>query len=110
MYPSVVEKLIIIVLNNIVLVGTTIQSPNNVTYLPGVTPLPIELTCDVPAEQAWRVNSTDFSFLTIMGGMLSGHNVSGANILIWTPMNNTNYKCVNRSTAGEPYYVFVAGE
>ena len=41
-------------------VGTTIQSPSNVTYLPGVTPLPIELTCDVTAPTAWRVNSTSY--------------------------------------------------
>ena len=91
-------------------VGTTIQSPNNVTYLPGVTPLPIELTCDVPTANGWRVNSTDYSFLTIMGGMPSGHNVRGDNILIITPVNNTKYNCVNRSTAGETYYVSVAGE
>ena len=95
---------------NYVTVGTTIQSPSNVTYLPGVTPLPIELTCDVPAAAAWRVNSTDFTFPAIMGGMPSGYNVSGDNILIITPVNNTNYNCVNRSTVGEPYYVFVAGE
>ena len=91
-------------------VGTTIQSPSNVTYLPGVTPLPIELTCDVPAAAAWRVNSTDFTFPAIMGGMPSGHNVSGDNILIITPVNNTKYSCINRSTVGEPYYVSVAGE
>ena len=90
-------------------IGTTIQSPSNVTYLPGVTPLPIELTCDVTAVVVWRVNSTNHLISDIMNGMLQGHNIIGTNILIITPVNNTKYVCRNGTNDGDPYYISVAG-
>ena len=41
-------------------VGAIIEGPSNITYLPGLTPLPIELTCNVTETAVWRVNGTDF--------------------------------------------------
>ena len=38
-------------------VGAVIEGPRNITYLPGVTPLPIELTCNITTGVAiWSVN------------------------------------------------------
>ena len=92
-------------------VGTTIQSPSNVTYLPNVTSLPIELTCDVTAvAPTWRVNSTNHLFSDIMNGMVPGLDISGINILIITPVNNTKYVCRNGTDDGDPYYISIAGK
>ena len=93
-------------------VGITIQNPSSFIYLPNLTLLPIELICDVNNGIGWRVNNTAYFIVDLMNGHLSGHNtsVNGSNIVISTPINNTEYVCNNRSTDGEPYNIFVAGE
>jgi len=96
-------------------IGTIVQSPSNVTYLPGVTPLPIELTCDVTAGVGWIVVNNGISngfFLSdLANGLLLGHNVSGVNIVINDiPINNTQYTCSDGLNNGGTYYIFVAGE
>ena len=90
------------------------EGPSNVTYYTNLTPLPIELTCSVIGVAAWRVNGTDYLLSDLTNGALSGHNVTGTNILVNTPVNNTEYICVSLANDGEtssdPAYVIIAGE
>ena len=94
--------------------GTVIEGPSNVTYLPGLTPLPIELTCDVTGIALWRVNGTSYTLLDLTNGALPGHNRTGTNILVNSPVNNTEYICLsltsNNVTSSDPAYIFIAGE
>jgi len=73
--------------------GTIVHSPSNVIYLPGVTPLPIELTCDVTPGVAWIVVNNSISNIYLLNRLASelpGHNRNGVNIVINdTPINNT---------------------
>ena len=82
--------------------GSIIEGPRDVTYLPGLTPLPIELTCNVTGVASWRVN-----------GALPGHSRAGASILINSPVNNTEYICVSQTNYGDtisdPAYIIIAG-
>ena len=95
-------------------IGTIIEGPSNVTYLSGMTPLPIELTCNVTGVAAWRVNGIGYLLRDLTDGVLPGHNRIGTNILINSPVNNTEYVCVSTANDGEtrsnPAYVFFAGE
>ena len=77
------------------LAGTIVEGPQNVTYLPGQTPLPIELTCNVTeGVVSWRVNGRGYILSAISDGVLPGHNRTGINILVNSPVNNTEYICV----------------
>ena len=93
--------------------GTIIEGPSNVTYLPGLTPLPIELTCNVTGVAAWSVNGTDYSLTGLTNGALPGHSRTGTNILVNSPVNNTEYICVSLTNDGEtrsdPAYIIIAG-
>ena len=95
--------------------GIIIQGPSNVTYLPGVTPLPIELTCNVVTGVAfWRVNGTIYTLTRLTNGKLPGHNRNGTNILVNSPVNNTEYICASitnyAETKSDPAYIIIAGE
>ena len=95
--------------------GTVNEGPTNITYLPGVTPLPIELTCNVTGLAAWRVNNTDYLLREFTNGGLPGHNRTGTNILVNTPVNNTEYICVSQisndvAISSDPAYIIIAGE
>ena len=93
--------------------GAIIEGPSNVTYLPGVTPLPIELTCNVSGTAAWRVNGTNYFLGELTNGDLPGHNRTGKNILVNSPVNNTEYICVSADgsvTRSDPAYVIIASE
>ena len=97
------------------IIGTTIiEGPSNVTHLPGVTPLPIELTCNVTGVALWRVNGTDYTLSSLTNGALPGHNRTGTNILVNSPVNNTEYICVSQTNDGDtssnPAYIIIAGE
>ena len=52
--------------------------------------------------------------LYVSNGALSGHSCTGTNILINSPVNNTEYICVSLTNDGEtisdPVYVIIAGE
>ena len=53
--------------------STIIEGPN-VIYLPGLTLLPIKLTCNVTGTViGWSVNGVD----RFVGGALMGHNIAG---------------------------------
>ena len=94
--------------------GAIIEGPSNVTYLPGVTPLPIELICNVTEIASWIVNGTDYRLSSLADGELAGHNRNGTNILVDSPVNNTEYICVSQTndddTTSDPAYIFVASE
>ena len=94
--------------------GTVLEGPSNVTYLPGLTMLPIELICDVTGIPIWRINSSVYLPADLFNGVLAGHNSSGTNILVNSPVNNTKYVCVSQTINGNinsnPAYIFVAGK
>ena len=84
-------------------------------YLPGFTPLPIELTCNVNGVALWSVNGTDFTLTNSrLLGALPGHSHNGTNILVNSPLNNTEYICVSQTNYGktrsDPAYIVIAGE
>ena len=95
-------------------IGTIIEGPSNVTYLPGLTSLPIELTCNVTGEAVWIVNGSNHLVDSLTSGLLSEHNVSGTNILVNCPVNNTEYICVSSEIGGniksDPAYIIISGE
>ena len=96
-------------------IGTIIEGPSNVTYLPGVTPLPIELTCSIAGMViGWRVNGILYAFGQLANGDLPGHNAAGSNILVNSPVNNTEYICVSLTNNilfnSDPVYIIIAGE
>ena len=91
-----------------IFVGTTVQEPGDVVYLPDVTTLPIELTCDVSPAAAWLINNRTYLLNQLMTA--PGHNVDGQNILINNPMNNSEYSCSDGTNNGGLYRIFIAGE
>ena len=95
-------------------IGTVIEGPSNITYVPGLTPLPIELTCSVTGVASWEVNSTAYRLDELDDGDLPGHNRTGVNILVDSPVNNTEYICVSQTNDGsilsDPAYIIIAGE
>ena len=94
--------------------GTVIEGPRNVTYLPGLTPLPIELTCNVNGFPSWQVNGTAYRLDQLDDGILPGHNRTGTNILVNIPVNHTEYICVSQTNDGsdlsDPAYIIIAGK
>ena len=90
------------------------EGPSNATYLPVLTPLPIELTCNVTGVATWRVNDTDYTLTSLANEALPGHSRNGTNILVNSPLNNTEYICVSQTNDGEtrsdPAYIIIAGE
>ena len=62
----------------------------------------------------WRVNGTSYALSSLANGALPGHSHSGTNILINSPVNNTEYICVSLTNDGgtisEPAYIIIAGE
>ena len=95
-------------------VGIVIEGPSNITYVPGLTTLPIELTCSVTGVASWEVNSTIYRLDQLDNGDLPGHSRTGTNILVDSPVNNTEYICVSQtndgSTLSDPAYIIIAGE
>jgi len=90
--------------------GTVIEGPTNITYIPGVTPLPIELTCSVTGVAAWIVDNVTY----VSGQNIPGHSRTGTNILINSPVNNTEYICISTTNNGsfdsDPAYITIASE
>ena len=96
--------------------GIFIEDPRNVTYLPGLTPLPIELTCNIiNGFPIWQVNGTSYRVDQLDNGELLGHSRNESNILVNSPMNNTEYICVFQTINGsillsDPAYIIIAGK
>ena len=93
--------------------GAIIVGPSNITYIPGLIPLPIELICNVTGEAAWIVNGSDYLLNSLTNGALPGHSRTGTNILINSPVNNTEYVCLSATndskTLSVPAYVTISG-
>ena len=89
------------------------NGPSNFTYLPIITLLPINLTCNVTGIVTWRINGTSYrpSDLT---NTLPGHFLVGTKILIDSPVNNTEYICVSTNNynvlISDPAWMIIAGE
>ena len=96
--------------------GIVIEGPSNVTYLPGLTTLPIKLTCTVNGVYivAWEVNGRTYRLAELDDGELSGHSRNGSNMLVNRPVNNTKYICVSQANDdtdfSDPSYIIIAGE
>ena len=62
----------------------------------------------------WSVNGTNYTLARLSNGALPGHSHTGSNILINSPVNNTEYICVSSTndsvTRSSPAYVVIAGE
>ena len=99
-------------------IGFVNEGPSNVIYFPGRTQLPIELICNVTGLPTWRVTvnniMNEYTLNALFRGELNGHNISGNNILINVPVNNSEYVCVsNEGTTAipsDPGFLFVAGK
>lgn len=79
--------------------------------------MPIELTCNVTGVALWRVNGREYSLSVLQNGGLPGHNRTASpvtNILIDTPMNNTEYVCLfvtnDRNVPSAPAFLYIAGK
>ena len=72
------------------------------------------MTCNVIGVATWRVNDTAYTLTELTNGALQGHNRTGTNILVNSPVNNTEYICVSqtndRENSSDPAYVIIAGE
>ena len=94
--------------------GKIIEGPSSVTYLPNLTPLPIELTCNVTAIATWTINNTVYRVTSLARGNLLGHDTRGTNVLINIPVNNTEYVCVcffnSTDEHSDPAYIIIAGK
>ena len=90
------------------------EGPSNVIYFPDVTPVPIELTCNITGIVAWRVNGLIYLFHGLTNGALPGHNITGTSLLVYNPVNNTEYVCTSQTAGGtffsDPAYIYFAGE
>ena len=100
------------------MLGIVIEDPSNVTYIPGQTPLPIELICNITgAFVAWRVNGSTYFPGDLISNPppLAGHSANGENILIMDPMNDTEYVCLSNipgipGTPSPPAFLYIAGQ
>ena len=101
---------------NTLYTGAINEGPSSVIYLPGVTPLPIELTCRATGSViAWIVNDTNYDVVQLINRALPGHELANTNILVNSPVNNTEYICVfenddGNETYSDPAYVVIAGK
>jgi len=77
--------------------------------------------CNFTEGTAWRVNGTLFTLAQLFDGVLTGHNISGDNIIVENIMmndgrNGTEYICViaqippTPDIESDPTFLFVAGE
>ena len=70
---------------------------------------------DPPTQNTIRsVNDTDYRLSSLTNGEIQGHSRTGTNILVNSPVNNTEYICVSLTNDGEtrsqPSYIIIAGE
>ena len=101
---------------NTLYTGVINEGPSNVTYFPGVTPLPIEMTCNVTGRvTAWIVNDTNYVVIQLINRELPGHGLANTNLLVRSPVNNTECICVfenddGNETYSDPAYVVIASK
>ena len=65
---------------------------------------------------SWEVNGRRYGLNEIFDGDLPGHNVSGSNLTVSSPMNGTKYVCVIPATPpalptfSDPAFLYIAGK
>ena len=65
---------------------------------------------------SWEVNGTRYGLDELFDGDLPGHNVSGSNITVSSPINSTKYVCLipaippARPILSNPAFLYIAGE
>ena len=101
---------------SLISIGTpVILSPSEVIYRPGEGS--VELVCvrnTTAGSTAWRVNGSAVTAPSDIAALFPGHGVSGVNLVINDPSNNTEYICVSvvdnmNNTDSEPVYLYIAG-
>ena len=97
--------------------ATIVEGPSNVTYIPSLTPLPIELVCNCTGAMFWEVDGKIYLLSFLTDGALPGHSRIGSNILVNSPVNNTKYICISpaydpamSSVESDPAYIVIAGK
>ena len=76
--------------------------------------LPINLTCNVTGVATWKINGTFYIPTNYVNGTLPGHHCTGTNLLIDSPVNNTQYICMSTNKysilISDPAWIVIAGE
>ena len=90
--------------------ATIVEGPSNVTYIPGLTPLPIELVCNCTGAMFWEVDGKIYLLSFLTDGALPGHSRTGSNILVNSPVNNTKYICISPAYDPATAYIVIAGK
>ena len=108
-YDCIIAKLIISAYKcYFYITGTILPGPRSFIFHPGITPLPIQLTCEFsPYVIGWKVNNRAFVLFQLAS---NGYDIIGNNLLINNPQNNSEFNCTNGETPGQLYYIFIAGK
>ena len=95
-------------------IGIVVEHLISVTWLAFVTPLPVVLTCNVTGVVAWRIGNKYYTLTDLTNGILRYHNLAGTNILLYYPVNNTEYICLSTTNDGgvrnDPAYIVITCE
>jgi len=99
--------------NHLLVSGAIIEGPETVIYFPGQGP--VEFSCNVSdGVTAWRVNGTTYLLSQLDSGSLPGHSRVLTNIVVNTPVNNTEYICIslisNLVISSNPAFLYIAGK
>ena len=75
------------------------------------------MICNCTGVVLWKIDNEFRLLIDITNGILPGHNLTGTNILVYSPVNNTEYVCVSPTTDpavnsiySDPAYIVIAGE
>ena len=91
-------------------------TPSTVTLFPGDTSAVFACQLSSGIIPLWQVNGVSYTLTGLSNGELSGHSVSGTNIIVSVPMNGTEYVCVipavppNPTILSNPAFLYIAGE
>ena len=93
-----------------------VVSPTTVILFPGVTSAEFECVVDPSLlTVSWEVDGVRYGLDELFVGDLSGHNVTGSNITVSSPVNGTKYVCTipltppNPTVMSDPAFLYIAG-
>ena len=90
-------------------------TPTNVTLYPGDSGAVFYCVAN-PFVIAWAINGRRYGLDELFAGDLPGHNVSGSNLTVSTPVHGTKYVCVipqtppTPSIMSDPAFLNIVGE
>ena len=91
-------------------------SPTTVILFPGETNAVFECAVNPSVViNSWEVEGISYRLDELFDGDLPGHNVTGRNITVSTPVNGTKYVCVipitppNPTILSDPAFLYIAG-